>query len=82
MSKNEREARDGNSETLLLRLLGLLVVGGLALDAGPFLLGGILGILVLGLGRHGSALLSDGERIQLGHFIGVLQRIPFETGAE
>ena len=66
---------------LLLRLLGFLVVGRLAFATGAFLLGGVLGILVLGLRRHGGALLGDGERIQFGHFVGVLKRIPFEASA-
>ena len=56
----------------LLRLLGFLVVGRFTFATGAFLLGGVLGILILGLCRHSGALLGDGEGVQFSHFVGVL----------
>jgi len=59
-------------------LLGFLVVRRRAL---AFLLGRVPRFFVFALGRHRRPLLSDGEGIQFGHFGGVFQRIPFESGS-
>merc|ERR1711931_414447 len=68
--------------SLLGDLLGLLVCSGFALAVGAFLLGGVLGVFVVGLGGHGGAFLGDGEGIQLGHLAGVLQRITLEASSQ
>ena len=56
---------------------GLLSLGNAALLLSECV---VFELLVFGLEGHGCSLAGDGERIETGHLIGVLQRIPLEAG--